>query len=191
MSSSGSSGMTPQEKAKFRRRMQAGLVAVAVELTQLAKVRATQHVNNGTLRNSITHAVQGDGWVYWGVAVSAAPHAVSLELGFKPHWVPVNKISDWMRRNGVGIISVKGNRGRARKFLAAGVFVGGPKSTLDGNGTITAKFGKAGTKSYTLPHRSAFLRPGTVGFSVLRHTVETKGKSVAPAAFLRGFQSAH
>jgi hypothetical protein len=167
---------------ELRERHRAGLFAVATALTSEAKRRATRHIDNGTRRNSITQSMTSDG-VLWGIPIRSAPHAVYLELGFRPHWVPARHIGLWMRRSGYA-------RAHPR---ARGVFVGGPGSTLDYGGAgaigtlmrgrrrITASWRTQGQRSQDLP-------AGTVGSPVLRPTVREDLRRLAPAAFLRGWR---
>lgn len=189
--------------AELRRRHIAGLTAVAVELTNQAKVRASRHVDNGTLRNSITHTPQ-EARVLWGIPLRSAPHAQYLELGFKPHWVPMRHIHLWARRRGVGQIrqtSIRsGGRTVARKSfkraraVAMGVFVGGPGSTLEHgpggaqmqqfrgrNRRISVRYATRGGRSDLIPANK-------VGFSVLRWTVKHRARAVALPAFARGWR---
>ncbi|NJK43222.1 MAG: hypothetical protein HC933_02210 [Pleurocapsa sp. SU_196_0] len=91
--------------------------------------------------------------------------------------MPAKYIGTWQRRKNVGIVSVKGKRGRSRKFLAAGVFVGGKNSTLDHGAGLS-----------TRGERDSGLPAGKVGFSAVRHTVRTQGKRIALNAFLRGYR---
>jgi hypothetical protein len=184
------------ELARLRRKHQRGLEAIAVELTNQAKLRATRHVDTGEFRNSITHAVTDGGrTVLWGVP--ATRKNVSLEKGFRPHWLPVQRAGVWMRRHNVGTIVKKSrsSKGRLRtyKFLAAGILVGGPNSTLDQGpgmpgGLLFGPGGKLVFRRWnTRGEKSKFLAPNKVGFSVLQHTVATKLRPLALPAFARGF----
>jgi len=183
-------------KAKLRRRLQNGLVAVAVELTNQAKVRATRHVDTGERRNSITHTPLADGSVLWGMPRNAKN--VALELGFTPHWVPVSYIGPWMRRHGVGmgrvqVYGIRTRRASSRLVVkSAGLYVGGPGSRLDtgpgGAGGTRMRgrkrvFGRWRTKGQVDP----LLAPGKVGFSVLRWTIRHRLRAIGPAAFARGY----
>lgn len=181
-----------QQLALLRRKQVAGLKAVAVELTNQAKVRATRHTDRGTRRNSITHTVVGPR-VLWGISLQGAPHARYLELGFRPHFVPLRYVKLWARRTGVP--TTRRVRGRRRGKPVKGIFVGGPGSRLDyGPGGAQAyQFrGRARvlTRYHTRGQRSNLIPPGKVGHSVLRWTVKHRARAVAPQAFLRGFQRA-
>lgn len=184
-------------RAKLRRKLTAGLVGVAVALTNEAKTRATRHVDTGERRNSITHAVLPNGSVIWGLPGNAKNAA--LELGFRPHWVPAGYAEPWMRRHKVGVgrvtvYSVKTRRKLSRRVvLAAGMYVGGPGSRLDtgpGGASGTRRIGNKNVfgRWRTRGEVSRYLAPGKVGHSVLRHTVATRLRAVAPAAFARGYQ---
>jgi hypothetical protein len=185
-----------QALLEIRKRLKRGLVAVAVELTNQAKVRATKLVNTGELRNSITHAVIPNG-VIWGIPRNKKNE--SLEYGFKPHFVPSGIIGGWMKRNRVGIVSARssrrlnnGRRSRARtKFLSAGVFVGYKNSRLEqGPGTLSATFfGKRKTWN-TKGGKSNLYPAGKVGFSVVRWTIKNRLRAVSATAFARGYGNA-
>lgn len=189
-------GLDRKTRARLRRKLTAGLVSVAVALTNEAKIRATRHVDTGERRNSITHTELADGSVIWGLPGNAKNAA--LELGFTPHWVPVGYAEAWMRRHGVGVgrvavYSVKTRRRLSRRVVkAAGMFVGGPGSRLDSGPGGAAGVRMIGRKKVfgrwrTKGEISRYLSPGKVGHSVLRHTVATRLRVVAPSAFLRGY----
>lgn len=189
---------------ELRRRQQNGLYAVGVELTNRAKVLATRHTDNGTRRNSITQTKSQDGRsVLWGIPEKAAPHAVHLELGFKPHWVPGKYVGLWMSRKGVGVRFKHATRTEAgtyrssRKYktarsMAMGVFVGGPGSKLDyarggARGRLFAKGGKLRVRTYTTQGSSSrYLRSGTVGHPILQPTAE-QITSIPLEVYKRGF----
>lgn len=183
--------MTPSAKAKLRRKLQQGLVGVAVALTNEAKQRATRHLNLGERRNSITHTELPGGGVLWGLPGNIKN--IALERGFRPHFVPFRVapgLAVWASR--VGHPSVKG-RGRRLTRLAAGIYIGGPGSTLDyavGGATGVRRIGRqnvAGTWT-TKGEPSRYLDRGKVGSSVLRWTVGERLKVVAPEAFVRGYR---
>jgi hypothetical protein len=164
-------------------------VGVALALTNEAKVRATRHVDTGERRNSITHTVLSDGSVLWGLPGNVKN--VALELGFRPHWVPAAYIEVWMRRHGVGVRRRTRRLGR-RVVRAAGLYVGGPGSWLDtgpGGASGTRRIGNKNVfgRWRTRGEVSRYLAPGKVGHSVLRHTVATRLRVVAPVAFMRGY----
>jgi hypothetical protein len=181
---------------ELRKRLKRGLIAVAVELTNQAKVRATKLVDTGELRNSITHAVTPRG-VIWGIPRNKKSE--SLEYGFRPHFVPSGIIGGWMKRNRVGIVSARssrflrnGKRSRAkRQFLGAGVFVGYKNSRLEqGPGTLSAKFfGKRKTWN-TKGGKSDLYPAGKVGFSVVRWTIRNRLRAISLSAFARGYGNA-
>lgn len=186
--------------AKLRQKQQAGLVAVAVAMTSHAKQLATRHVDNGTRRNSITHGELPSG-VLWGIPINSAPHAVFLELGFKPHWVPMRHLALWARRNGVGQVLTSTIRSRGRvvsskrykkaRAVRLGVFVGGPGSTLQHGpgGLVMQQFRgrrRERVSYFTKGGRSRYLPPGKVGHPVLAPTarwIQTNWR----APFIRGF----
>lgn len=171
----------PQTLRELRRRHRAGLFAVAVTMTSEAKRLATRHIDTGTRRNSITQAITAEG-VLWGIPVSSAPHAVYLELGFTPHWVPARHTWLWMRRTGYS----------RRWPRARGVFVGGPGSTLDyGGGGATGVLAGRHRLQRTYPtqgRRSPYLPAGRVGSPILRPVVAERLREIAPAAFARGWR---
>jgi hypothetical protein len=170
--------------AEMRRRQLNGMFAVAVAMTSESKKLATRHVDNGTRRNSITQTKLSDK-VLWGIPKNSAPHAVYLELGFRPHWVPARHIWLWMRRTGF----------QRRHPKAKGVFVGGPGSTLDyGGGGATAElfigYKKRVRRTYrTRGRRSPYIKPGKVGHAILRPVANEQLRHIAPSAFLRGYQN--
>jgi hypothetical protein len=186
-------------KAKIRKRLTAGLRSVAVALVNEAKIRATGLIDTGEYRNSITYAEIGQGVVLFGLPNN--PKNRSLELGFRPHFVPAKYAGTWMRRHGVGIVKARsqtrlkngGRSKRTRQFLSAGVYVGGPNSNLEYGGG-----GASGYRQFwrrrefrrwqTKGGRSQYLPAGKVGYSVIRHTVRTRARLVAPSAFARGYQ---
>jgi hypothetical protein len=196
-------GVSRQVLQELRRRHQAGLMAVATELTNRAKTLATQHTDNGTRRNSITQTPHVDGrTVLWGIPQASAPHAPYLEAGFRPHWVPARHIGVWMQRHGVGILrhgkAVRVSDRRKRINLRArgtsvalGVFVGGPGSTLQtAPGGTKARFfagrGRFRTWHYhTKGGTSRYLRTGTVGHPILQ-PVAAQAHTVPLEVFVRG-----
>lgn len=201
-------GVSRKVLQELRRRHQSGLHAVAVELTNRAKVAATRHTDNGTRRNSITQSKEIDGrTVLWGIPIGAAPHSPYLELGFKPHWVPARYIGVWMQRHGAGVLrngrQVRGKvvHGRARRkvnlrargtSVASGLYVGGPGSTLQSapGGTGGYLFGKGGKRRrqhwHTKGGKSRYLTSGKVGHPILQ-PVGDKAHTVPMSVFERGF----
>jgi len=175
----------------IRRRALMGMKGVAVEMSNRSKVLATRHTDNGTRRNSITQTIVGR-HVLWGISVSAAPHAPYLERGFEPHWVPARYVGVWMKRHG---IPKPGKRGRVRK--AAGMYVGGPGSTLQSapggaSGLVPAGFGsrKRVRKTWsTKGGTSPYLKAKKVGNPVLQ-PVAAQVKTFAKTAFLRAYRNA-
>lgn len=201
---------TPREVLQeFRRRRQNGLYAVAVELTNRAKVQATRHNDTGTRRNSITQTKHQDGSsVLWGIPVGSAPHAPYLELGFKPHWVPSKYIGVWMQRHGAGILrngrAVRGKivHGKARRkvnlrargtSVAMGLYVGGPGSSLQsapgGTGGRLYRGRRWVTRHWrTKGGTSKHLTKGRVGHPVLQPTAE-RIKEIPLTVYQRGFMA--
>lgn len=201
-------GVSREVIRQLRRRHQAGLHAVAVEMTNRAKVLATRHTDNGTRRNSITQSKSGDGrTVLWGIPIGSAPHAPYLETGFAPHWVPARHIGVWMQRHGAGITRygatvrgrVKAGVGRGRVNLRArgtavalGLYVGGPGSTLQSapGGTGGYLFGKGGKRRrqhwHTRGGRSSYLKAGKVGHPILQPVGE-KASTIPTSIFLQGW----
>ncbi len=202
---------TPREVLMlFRRKRQNGLYAVAVELTNRAKVQATRHNDTGTRRNSITQTKHQDGSsVLWGIPTKSAPHAQYLELGFKPHWVPAKYIGSWMQRNGAGILrhgkAVRGKvvhgKGRRKVSLRArgtsvamGLYVGGPNSSLQSapGGTGGYLFTTGGKRRHmhwrTKGGTSKHLTKARVGHPVLQPTAE-RIKQIPLTVYKRGFMS--
>lgn len=195
---------------ELRRRHQAGLYAIAVEMTGRAKVLATRHNDNGTRRNSITQAKQSDGrTVLWGIPINSAPHAPHLELGFKPHWVPAKHIGVWMQRHGAGILrngeTVRGRvvHGKTRRkvnlrargtSVSLGLYVGGPGSTLQTapGGTGGFLFGKRGRRVrghwHTKGGRSNYLTKATVGHPILQPVGE-QAHTIPLEVFARGWRA--
>lgn len=191
--------MTPQARAKIKTALMSGLTGVAIALTAEAKIRATKNLDNGTRRNSITHVKQENA-VLWGIPKNQAPHAVLLEQGFKPHWVPMRYISLWARRHGVGQVyatRINGRRVRTYKQARAtklGVFVGGPNSSLQygGAGATAMQFrGRGRRVSVTYPTpagRSPYLPAGKVGSPILQPTIKEDLARVGRKAFIAGFK---
>jgi hypothetical protein len=178
---------------QMRRKLRSGLRSVAVELVGQAKVRATRHVDQGAYRNSITYSETGKGILF---GLPDSPKHRALELGFRPHWVPVRHIGSWMSRHRVGMARVRSQKrqngsrsNRYRQFLGAGVYVGGPNSKLDyGGGGAMGILGKRQRRWATRGQRSKYTAPGKVGFSVIGWTVGTRLKAVGKDAFLRGYR---
>jgi hypothetical protein len=178
----------------LRRKLRGGLVGVAVALTNEGKVRATRNVFTGEFRNSITHTEERD-VVLWGIPANAKN--LSLESGFRPHWVPLANIYQWAaRKKALSTVTVRtqsrfknGSRRRKRRtFLAAGVYVGGPGSRLDyGRGFVSGFIGRKFKTWRTQGDSSEFLGAGKVGFSVVQWTVKNRLRGVAPSAFARGY----
>lgn len=191
--------------AEFRRRRQAGLYAVAVELTTRAKVLATKHVDNGTRRNSITQTRAEDGSsVLWGIPLASAPHAEYLEYGFKPHWVPARYIGLWMQRRGVGVSRQTLSRSGRGAFtihrtyktvrsVAMGLYVGGPGSRLQSapggtSGYLFAGHGKRARLTWTTQGgESTYLKKGTVGHPILQ-PIGAEAHTVPLDVYRRGFE---
>ena len=192
----------------IRRRTLQGMKGVAVEMTNRSKVLATRHNDNGTRRNSITQTIVGR-HVLWGISLGAAPHAVYLERGFRPHWVPMRYMHLWARRHGVGQIRETANRrgqGRGRygyqrkktrgvKAVALGLYVGGPGSTLQSapGGTYGYLFQGHGRRKRmhwrTRGGTSKYLTRGRVGHPILQ-PVAAHVKTFAKPAFLRAYHNA-
>lgn len=183
-------------RQKLRKRLMAGLRGVAVELVNQAKVRATRHVDTGEYRNSITFA-EKPGFVLFGLPANAKN--ASLELGFRPHFVPLKHIETWMRRHQVGMAktTVYSTRTRRRSrrtvMRATGIYVGGRNSRLDygpGGARGERVFGRRRVFQTwrTLGQQSRYIAPGKVGFSVIRWTVATRLRAVAVTAFRQGYQ---
>lgn len=168
------------DRRELRRRLGNGLFAVAVRMTDEAKRLATRHVDSGTRRNSITQTRTADG-VLWGIPINSAPHAVFLEHGFTPHWVPGRHAALWMRRTGY----------QRRWPRAQGVFVGGPGSRLDyGGGGASGYLAGRHRIHRTYPtqgDRNPHLPAGRVGHPILR-PVAAMLPRIAEAAFLRGYR---
>lgn len=190
---------------EFRRRNQNGLYAVAVEMSNRAKLLATRHTDNGTRRNSITQAKTSDGrQVLWGIPIKSAPHAPHLEFGFRPHWVPGRYIGLWMQRNGVGVGFQRMNRSAGERrwtrskplkriqTVQLGLYVGGPGSRLQHapGGTRGRLFGKGGklvTQFWmTRGGSSPWLRPHKVGHPILQ-PVARQAVTIPTTVFARGF----
>lgn len=166
----------------------AGLVEAAKVLTSEAQKRLLERdQDTGTTYRAIGHRTQGNS-VQWGI-VQPAPAAPYLEYGFRPHFVPVQYIGGWMRRRGVGIVKVRSQRQRIlkpkrqryrhRTFLAAGVYVGGPNSTLKSSPAGTR--GRLGRKMRfwrTKGGSSPYLRPGRVGWPFLRPAIKETPKQL-------------
>lgn len=183
-------------KEQMRKRLMAGLRGVAIELTNAAKLRATRHVYTGELRNSITHT-EVSKYVLFGIPANAKN--ISLEFGFKPHWVPLRYLGAWMQRNRVGVrraavYSVRTRRRSSRLVVSAtGLYVGGPGSRLDygiGGASGERVFGRKRiiARWNTRGARSKYIASGKVGFSIIRHTVGTHLRAVALPAFIRGYR---
>ena len=148
-----------QALATLRRKQTAGLVAVAVELTNQAKVRATRNVDTGTRRNSITHTAVGPK-VLWGISLASAPHASYLELGFPSslcsHAVHQSLGAPPGRGSASGNVhlhagkrKVSSRRYKRVRAVRLGIFVGGPGSRLD--------YGPGGAQAYQFKGRARVL----------------------------------
>ncbi len=198
-----------QVLALIRRKHVAGLMAVATELTGRAKVIATRHTDNGTRRNSITQAPSDDGSsVLWGIPVNSAPHAVYLELGFRPHWVHARNVGVWMQRHGVGItrngktVTGKIVRRQGRQAVnlrargtavALGMYVGGPNSRLQTapggtQGTPTGRKRRLRSHWHTKGGTSKYLSQARVGHPILQPAAEDI-RDISPDVFRRGWQN--
>lgn len=185
--------------AQLRKRLQRGLVGVAVELTNQARVRATKHVFTGELRNATTHTSLSNGTVLWGMT-GTAKH-VALERGFNPHWVPGRIIGTWGARKNVGVTRATVTRGKRKgkpgRILSQtlGIFVGGPGSTLEqGPGQPGAKFYAGGRRLVfrrynTKGGKSPYLAPNKVGFSILQWTIKTRLRAVSVKAFTQAYKA--
>lgn len=74
-----------------------------------AKINAP--VDTGRLRASITPEVSADAEEVRGVVGSNVTYAPFVELGTKPHWVPISALSTWVHhKNLAGTYSVKTHR---------------------------------------------------------------------------------
>lgn len=63
-------------------------------------------VDQGRLRQSITPAVRLSGNNVIGVVGSNVTYAPFVELGTKPHWMPVGAIAGWARRHNMNPYAV-------------------------------------------------------------------------------------
>jgi len=156
--------VTPAATRTLKRRLRNGLRRVAQDLVNQAKVRASEHVNTGALRSSITWSDGPGLTVLFGIRLAGAPHARYLEYGFKPHFVPEKYIGDWAKR----VLGIR-----------SGLFVGGRNTHLEHGCGLSPSGG------YSKP--SELLAPGTVGFSVLRWTVKNTPKRRLLRAFKTGY----
>lgn len=189
-----------QAVARLRKKLTAGLVGVAVAMTNEAKGLATRHLDTGERRNSITHAVLPSGGVLWGLPRNLKN--VSLETGMKPHWVPARYAGVWMQRNKVGISyrsRFKGDTKRGRKYktaraVALGVFVGGPGSSLQqgpgqpGGMQFAGKGKRVFRRWSTRGGTSPYLDANKVGHPILQPVVRERLRGLAAAAFTRGYR---
>jgi hypothetical protein len=197
----GSTLMTIDRAAlkKLRAKNVNGLRTVALELTSHAKRRATRHMDNGTRRNSITHSIEGAA-VLWGIPRRSAPHAVPLEQGFRPHWVPGRYIGLWMKRKQVGVsrlARINGRvvrSGRTVRAMALGLYVGGPGSTLQSapggtGGLLFAGRGRRRMRHWrTRGGESRYLSQAKVGHPILQPTAREDLPRFSAAAFKRGYE---
>lgn len=132
-------------KLVLRRKNKEGVVAIAKNMAQYARRLADKHVDTKRLRKSIGYRQDGSD-VIFGIDELKAPHAVYLELGFKPRVVARQYISGWAARHGV-------------KVGKKGLLVGGPNSSL-----------QHGPGLRTLGGRSEFLKSGEVGYPIIQPT---------------------
>ena len=185
--------MPRESTAILKQRLMKGLRAVAAELVNRAKIRATSRVDTGELRNSITYTEEED-YVLFGLPANEKNK--SLELGFKPHYVPGKYIGVWAKRHGFGKPKGASKKRKSKKKktdTGTGLYVGGPGSFLD--------YGPGGARSVryvgklrvvrlwvTKGSQSEFIARGKVGFSVIQHTVNKELKGIAADAFLKGYR---
>jgi len=185
---------------KLRKAHIKGLESVAVEMTNRSKRLAVKHNDNGTRANSVTHTATRSN-VLWGIPLASAPHARYLELGFRPHWVPFEKIGLWMQRHRVGYVSVRSQRilksgkrsTRRRTFLGGGLYVGGKNSRLQTGPGGTSGMIMRGRKRlrsswFTRGGISKDLPSGKVGHPILS-PVARQIRTFDKQAFLRGFRA--
>ncbi len=73
-------------------------------------------VDEGRLRNSITHDIVGQGADLVGVvATQQVPYAAVVELGSRPHWPPRKPLEGWVQR----VLGVPAREARRVAFLVA------------------------------------------------------------------------
>jgi len=133
--------------------------------------RAIEHLDGrrfqGAVLNSIGWRYDGPFAILWGSDRRIAPHAVYLEMGFRPHWVPYKYASAyyWARRVAPQWANKKG------------LYVGGPGSVLKtGPGGASGLIGPPKAKRwatwYTTAGTSKWLPNGKVGWPFLRPALE-------------------
>lgn len=167
--------MNAAAKAQLERKLTNGLVFIARSLTRDARKLATKNLDQGQRRNAITHKVQPNGSVIWGIPDRAAPHALFLDRGYVPHFVPAKYLGAWPRRHGLGNPS--------------GIFAGGPNSTLQYGGS--AARGKLGGKMQswqTKGGRSEYLPDGKVGSPAVVPAYRELTAAQRRAAFIKGYK---
>jgi len=79
--------------------------------------------DRGTLRGSIHSAVTtiDNGLGVEGIVGTALNYALPVELGSKPHWVPLDVLVDWVKRKGLAVVTPypRGTPRAKRRKLAA------------------------------------------------------------------------
>lgn len=99
-----------------------GMRQATLMVTRSAKTLAP--VDTGLLRASILPEVRTEGKTVRGVVGSAVNYAPYVELGTRPHWVPVAALQVWAARHGMSAyvvaraIAFRGTK--ARRFLQKG-----------------------------------------------------------------------
>ncbi len=78
--------------------------------------------NRGTLRASIGSGVRviENGLGVEGIVGTSLNYALPVELGTKPHWVPLDALVDWVKRKGLAVVApyVRGTPRAKRRKLA-------------------------------------------------------------------------
>lgn len=103
------------------RELRAFMARATIGLEDAAKERTP--TDTGTLRGSVASAVTEirDGLGVEGTVGTALNYAVPVELGAKPHWVPLEPLIDWVKRKGLAAVAPfpRGTPRRKRAKLAA------------------------------------------------------------------------
>lgn len=114
----GAWGRAPQA---VERELRAFMLRATLQLEAASKEGTP--TDRGTLRGSIFSAVTPieGGLGVEGVVGTALNYALPVELGAKPHWVPLEALVDWVKRKGLAAVTPypRGVPRKKRKKIAA------------------------------------------------------------------------
>lgn len=105
---------------KVERELRAFMERATLRLEAESKDRTP--TDRGTLRGSIFSEVKtfSDGLGVEGIVGTSLNYALPVELGARPHWVPLEPLVDWVKRKGLAALTpfVRGTPLAKRKKLA-------------------------------------------------------------------------